>query len=110
MQLAMLISGGGTTMQEILRAIGDRTLSRVNPALVISSKESAGGIQKALNNGIETKNIVVIKPGKPRHSEEFGELILAECRLRGIDFVGQFGWLPLTPANVIAGYKGCIMN
>lgn len=110
MRLALLISGGGTTMQEILRAVRDGTLSRVHPALIIASKDDAGGIKKAIDHGIDPHNIVVIKPKSFAHPEEFGEAIIAECRSRGVNFIGQFGWLPLTPVNVINVYKRRIMN
>jgi phosphoribosylglycinamide formyltransferase-1 len=111
MQLAMLISGGGTTMKQILLAIQAGYLPRVNPALIIASSYEAGGIGQALKNGFEMKNIAVIKPRKnPAESQIFGEEILSACHLHGVDFIGQFGWLPLTPENVIDAYRGRIIN
>lgn len=111
LRIALLISGGGTTAREILRACKDGRLPHVEPALVIASKPEAGGIQKALAEGMSDKSVVVIRPkrGCPG-SPEFGEAILAECRKRGVDFIGQYGWLPMTPANVIEVYQGKIVN
>ncbi len=111
LRVALLISGGGTTAREILRACKDGRLPHVDPVLLIASKPEAGGIQKALAEGMSDKNIVVIRPkrGCPG-SPEFGEAILAECRKRGVDFIGQYGWLPVTPSNVIEAYKDMIVN
>ncbi|MDD5726824.1 MAG: formyltransferase family protein [Patescibacteria group bacterium] len=111
LRVALLISGGGTTAREILRACKDGRLPHVHPTLMIASKPDAGGIQKALAEGMSDKDIVVIRPkrGCPG-SPEFGEAILAECRKRDVDFVGQYGWLPVTPGNVIEAYQDMIVN
>ncbi|MHB8830892.1 MAG: phosphoribosylglycinamide formyltransferase [Patescibacteria group bacterium] len=111
LRVALLISGGGTTAREILRGCQDGRLPHVHPTLVIASKPDAGGIQKALAEGMSDEDIVVIRPkrGCPG-SPEFGEAILAECRKRGVDFIGQYGWLPMTPSNVIDAYQNMIVN
>ena len=44
LRIAMLVSGGGTTMREILWAVKSGFLSRVEPVLVIASNPDAGGI------------------------------------------------------------------
>lgn len=110
LNLAILISGGGTTMQQILRACKDGRLPHVNPACVISSKTSAGGISRALSEGFSRDDIVIIVPKAFDSREAFGEAILRECKLRGIDLIAQCGFLPYTPANVIAAYADMIFN
>jgi folate-dependent phosphoribosylglycinamide formyltransferase PurN len=54
-KIAMLISGGGTTMSAIINACKSGRLKNVEPVLVISSHPEAGGIQKALDLGISEK-------------------------------------------------------
>lgn len=110
LRIGLFVSGGGTTARKILDECNDGRLPHVHPALMIASKV-CGGIQKALEAGMSDKDIAVIRPkrGCPA-SPEFGEAILAECRKRGVDFIGQHGWLPFTPDNVIEAYQGMIVN
>ena len=110
MKIALLISGGGTTMEAIIKAAQNDTLKNVSPVLVIVSKESAGGLIKAKNLGISEKNILVINPKNFKTEEEFGEKIIKECKERKVDFIGQYGWLVKTPENVCEAFKGRIIN
>jgi len=110
LRIGLFASGGGTTARKIFDECNAGRLPHVHPALMIASKV-CGAIQKALEAGMSDKDIVVIRPkrGCPG-SPEFGEAILAECRKRGVDFIGQYGWLPVTPDNVIEAYKDSIVN
>jgi len=110
MRIALLISGGGTTMEAIIKATQNGVLKDVVPALVIASKESAGGIKKALNLGIKKEDVLIINPRNFKTGEEFGEAIIKECKKRKVDFIGQYGWLIKTPKNVCEAYKGMIVN
>ncbi len=110
MKIALFISGGGTTMEAILKATKDGTLVNVVPVLVIASKPDAGGITKALALGIADEDIVILEPKSFVTPELFGEAILSECKKRDIDFIGQYGWLAKTPDNVCTAYKGMIVN
>ena len=110
LNLAICISGGGTTMREIMRACRDHRLLHVNPALVISSRPDAGGIEKAKGEGILEKDIVVLVRKQFENSDAFSEAILKECRFREVDLIAQCGFLPLMPSNVIATYRSKIFN
>ncbi len=110
LRIAMLISGGGTTMCEILRTVKFGFLSRIKPVLVIASKPEAGGIEKAIAEGMAQDDVLVMTPKAYPSSEAFGEEIIAQCRTRGVDFIGQYGWLPKTPANLIEAYAGMMTN
>ncbi len=110
MRIALLISGGGTTMASIIKACLSGDLKDVEPSLVIASRENAGGIEKARNLGIKDEDILVIKPRDFVTPEAFGEAIIKECEKRNIDFIGQYGWLAKTPENVCQKYEGMIVN
>lgn len=101
LRLAMLISGGGTTMNSVLEACEREELVGVRPVVVISSDPSARGIIKARNHNIPT--FVVSRKGVSR--ELFGEQLLSVLRDFQVDIVSQNGWLPLTPANVVSEYQ-----
>lgn len=110
LKIALLISGGGTTMEAIIKACKEGVLKNVEPVLVIASKSDIGGIQKALNLGIEKKDIVILNPKSFSNREEFGEAIISECKKRDVNFIGQYGWHFLTPENVIREFEGKIIN
>lgn len=110
MRIAFLISGGGTTMEAIIRATKGSRLSGVTPVLVIASNPNAGGIQRAKAAGIPETNILVLSRKDFETAESYGEAIIEECRIRNVDFIGQYGWLMLTPKNVIEAYQGRIVN
>lgn len=111
MNTAFLISGGGTTMKSIIESTQEGKLKGlVRPALVIASNSDAGGIAKALALGIAAEDIVVLPRRNFSSREEFGKAILGECKKRGIDYVSQNGWIPLTPENVCEEFEGRIGN
>lgn len=110
LRIAMLISGGGTTMREILRAAKSGFLSRVEPVLVIASKPEAGGIAKAITEGMSPDDVLVRGPEAYPSPEAFGEEVIEQCRKRGVNFIGQYGWLPKTPANLIAAFPDMMVN
>lgn len=105
-RLAILISGGGTTIAEIIKAVKSGEIPNMEIACVISSKDDAGGIEKARALGIPEADILTINPKQ----EQFGGKILEELRKRGVTVVTQNGWLPKTPEMVIEEYKGRIFN
>lgn len=110
LNLAICISGGGTTMKEVLVATGDGRLKRVNPALIISSDRNAGGLIKALDFGVPTKDVIVVEKRNFKSQHDFGTAILNQLERKNIDLIAMCGWLPLMPINVIEGYEGFIFN
>ncbi|MCR4328401.1 MAG: phosphoribosylglycinamide formyltransferase [Patescibacteria group bacterium] len=110
MRIAILLSGGGTTAEAIIRATQMGRLSGVEVACVIASKPEAGGIERVKRAGVPKKDVIVLSPKAFPSRDEFGESIIKECRARGVDFVGQYGWLVKTPENVIAAFEGRIVN
>lgn len=107
LRLAMFISGGGTTMHAIIEACQTGALEGIDPVMVISNKIDAGGLPKAAARRVLT---AVITPASFQQPGQFGEAILRVCKQNSIDLIGQYGWMPLTPANVIEAYKGRMIN
>ena len=105
MRYAMFISGGGTTMAQIIDATkSGGILSDVSVPLVIASRPDAGGIAKADAAGVRT---VVRRPRDYPTSEAFGTALLADLKNAGADAFGQHGWMPKTPENVLEAF-GCM--
>ncbi|MFA6324734.1 MAG: formyltransferase family protein [Candidatus Paceibacterota bacterium] len=110
MNIALLISGGGTTMEAIIKATQNGTLKNVFPVLIIASNKNALGIEKAKKLGIKDGDILIINPKDFSDREEFGKKIIEESKKRNVDFIGQYGWMVMTPENVINTYKNMIVN
>lgn len=114
-RLGILISDGGTTMAEVVRACQTGVVD-MTAACIISSKPDVGGIDKAMALGFTPDiNLFTVDPRNYRengrlNTTEFGRALLGRLKRCNIDFVSQNGWLPYTPDNVIAEYSGRIVN
>jgi phosphoribosylglycinamide formyltransferase-1 len=110
LRLGVFISGGGTTLEAILRAVRTGRLRHVLPVLVVSSRPDAGGIARALKHGMRQKDVVTITKRDFSDEAAFGDAILRECESRKIDAIWQCGWSVLTPKAVVQRYHRHIFN
>lgn len=110
LRLALMISGGGTTAREIIRACKDGRLPRIVPVCVITSTALAGGIKKAQEEEIDPEDVIVLDPTNFSSPSLFAEAIIRSCRNRAVELIGQYGWMPKTPAEVIATFDGHMIN
>jgi len=97
-------------MEAIIKASQNGELKNVLPVLIIASRSDAGGIEKARALSIPEEDILVINPKTFATPQEFGEKIIAECRARNVDFIGQYGWMVKMPTNVIEAFPNMIVN
>jgi formyltetrahydrofolate-dependent phosphoribosylglycinamide formyltransferase len=89
--LAVLLSGNGTTLQNLLDRIADgRLAARI--ALVVSSNPRAFGLQRAEQAGIPT---AVVERKTCADDREFSERIFTLCRQAGAQLVCMAGFLKL---------------
>lgn len=89
LRVAVLISGGGTTLRNLIERIEAGSL-HVSILLVISSSPKAGGLGYAEQAGIPTA-VVVRK--EYDSAEAFSDAIFARCREAGVDCVVMGGFL-----------------
>lgn len=93
MPIAVLISGGGTTLRNLLEKIDAGELP-VEIRLVISSRPDARGLQHAAEAGIPT---LVVEKTKGTSDEAFSEAIFGACRAAGVRYVVMGGFLKHVP-------------
>jgi formyltetrahydrofolate-dependent phosphoribosylglycinamide formyltransferase len=103
-RLAVLISGGGTTLQNFIDRIADGRM-RAGIALVISSNPKAGGVERARNARVPVETI--------RREEfdsvtSFSEAIFGRCRDVSAELVTLAGFLKLL--KIPADFAGRVMN
>jgi len=99
-----LISGGGTTLTNLVARITAGTLSAAIP-LVIASRPDCGGIARAKEVGLRCE---VIERKGFANVNEFSEAIFGLCREAAVDLVVCGGFLSLL--TVPADYSGRVMN
>ena len=107
MNLVIFISGGGTTLNAIAEAIeSGRLKSKI--VLAVSNKSDASGLENYVKpRGIP---IEIIPRKKFENEEEFGLAIIDVLEKYEADFICLAGFLQKIPANVVAKYKGRIIN
>ncbi len=89
LKVAVLISGGGTTLKNLLD-YAQRGEIDTDFRLVISSKATARGIEFADAAGIPTK---VVRKKDYESGEEHSRAIFDPCRTAGVDYVLMGGFL-----------------
>jgi phosphoribosylglycinamide formyltransferase-1 len=102
--LAVLVSGSGTTLQNLLDAIARRELNAV-VRLVVGSKPGLKGLDRAAAAGIPT---AVIDRRPFDAAVPFSRAVFAEIDRAGVDLVCLAGWLCLL--DVPDRWAGRVMN
>ena len=93
LQLAVLISGGGTTLRNLIERIGAGRLG-AEIRLVISSNPSAGGLKFAADAGIATETI---QRRGFANDADFSDAVFECCRFRDVQLVVMGGFLKYLP-------------
>jgi phosphoribosylglycinamide formyltransferase-1 len=88
-RLAVLISGGGTTLKNLIEKIAAGGL-RAEIALVVSSSPAARGLQFAADAGIPA---VIVEPKQFPSQDAFSECVFDHCRQAAADLVVMAGFL-----------------
>ncbi|HZY87488.1 MAG TPA: phosphoribosylglycinamide formyltransferase [Gemmataceae bacterium] len=104
LRLAVLLSGSGTTLQNLL----DRCARGELPAAVaavVSSNAAAFGLSRAENAGVPT---AVVERKASGSREEFSRRIFDHCRTAGADLVCLAGFLQLL--HIPDDFLGRVLN
>jgi formyltetrahydrofolate-dependent phosphoribosylglycinamide formyltransferase len=103
-RLGVLISGGGTTLVNILDYINQGLLN-AKVAVVISSRSTVAGVEKAKSAGLDVK--IIRKKDHP-DIDDFSRHIEEELLAAKVDLVVQGGWLCLW--KIPPRYENRVMN
>ena len=110
-RLGILISGRGSNMTAILKAVQSGKINAI-PAVVISNKPDAPGLKTARSFGVPTSVI----ESKNFHGtrDEYEHLIIAELKKHGVGprngIVCLAGFMRILGAKFIKEYKNKILN
>jgi phosphoribosylglycinamide formyltransferase-1 len=103
-RLGVLISGGGTTLMNILEYINKGQLN-AEVAVVISSLSTVAGVEKAKAAGL---NVKIIRKKDHPNIDEFSKHIEEKLVAANVDLVVQGGWLCLW--KIPPRYENRVMN
>lgn len=103
-RLAVLISGGGTTLQNLIDRIADRRLA-AEITLVVSSKCTAFGIQRAERAGVP---VIVVERKSHSTVDSFSEAIFQHCLASRASLVCLAGFLQLL--RIPPDFAGRVLN
>lgn len=106
-RLGILISGRGSNMEALLQAARDEACP-YEPALVVSNKLDAGGLEKARGFGVEAKAIDHKAFGKDR--EAFERTVDAELKLAGVQLVALAGFMRVLTPWFVNAWAGRLVN
>jgi len=99
MRVAVAVSGRGTNLEALLRALGPEAPARV--VLVLSNRADAPALERASGRGIATVTLRA-------HAD--GSEWLSTLERHGVELLVLAGYVKLVPAEVIARYRGRILN
>ena len=104
--IAVLVSGGGTNLQALIDAQG-KVLQHGKIKLVISSKPDVYALQRAEQAGIE--HCVIAKRDYVTQ-EEFSNALLQQLQSYQIDMIVLAGYLSILDEIIIRAYPNRIIN
>ena len=106
MNIAILISGRGSNMVELVDAVKSGEIPDSRVAVVVSDKANAAGLEKARERGVET--VVIERKGRTR--EQHDAEIMAELNRRGVELICLAGYMRLLSCEFIQAFPSQIIN
>ena len=105
--IAVLVSGGGTNLQAIIDRIEDGTVKNTVIRTVICNNPKAKALERAERHGIEA---VCISPKQYETRDDFNRALLNAIDERGIDLIVLAGFMVVVPPMIIQKYRNRIIN
>ena len=105
--IAVLVSGGGTNLQALIDAEKNGIIRSGKISLVISNKSDAYALERAANNGIET---AVVSKKEYTTQESFEDRISELLTEKGIDIIVLAGFMCILSERFTSRYPERIIN
>jgi phosphoribosylglycinamide formyltransferase 1 len=106
LKIGVLLSGSGTNLQAIIDRIEDGSLN-AQITLVVSSRPSAFGLVRAEKAGLQTLTLSKEIYADP---EKADEVIAAELKAHGCEYVIMAGYMRMVHAPLLAAYPNRVVN
>lgn len=107
LNMAVMVSGGGTNLQAIIDRIGDGTITNAQIRVVISNNRNAYALERAKQHGIEAR---CISPKDYDSRDTFNRELLAAIDSYDVDLIVLAGCLVVLPEAMTTKYENRIIN
>ena len=105
--IVCLVSGGGTNLAAIIKAIEDGSIKDVRIKSVISNNADAYALKRAKNAGIESK---CISPKSFSDRDDFNKALLDELKSLNPDLIVLAGFLVNISKDIVDAFENRIIN
>lgn len=105
--IVCLVSGGGTNLAAIIKAIEDGSIKDVRIKSVISNNADAYALKRAKNAGIEGK---CISPKSFSDRDDFNKALLDELKRLNPDLIVLAGFLVNISKDIVDAFENKIIN
>ena len=105
--IVCLVSGGGTNLAAIIKAIEDGSIKNVRIKSVISNNADAYALERAKNAGIDSK---CISPKNFKNRDDFNKALLDELKSQNPDLVVLAGFLVNISKDIVDAFENKIIN
>ena len=107
LKIAVLVSGGGTNLEAILKAIENGDIQDTEVVGVISNNKGVYALERAKNHGVPG---FAISPADFADREKFHKALMEKLDELSPDLIVLAGCLIKIPDEMISGYKRRIIN
>ena len=105
--IVCLVSGGGTNLAAIIKAIEEKQIKNVRIKAVISNNSDAYALERAKNAGIDAK---CISPKNFSNRDEFNKALLYELKRLNPDLIVLAGFLVNISEDIVKAFENKIIN
>ena len=105
--IVCLVSGGGTNLAAIIKAIENGSIKNVRIKSVISNNADAYALERAKNAGIESK---CISPKSFSNRDDFNKALLDELKSQNPDLIVLAGFLVNISKDIVDAFENKIIN
>jgi phosphoribosylglycinamide formyltransferase-1 len=105
-RIGVLLSGRGSNLEALAESVTAGRIPDAEIAIVLSNREGAPGIERALGRGIAARAI----PSKGLEREAYDRMIVEALRGAQVELVCLAGYMRLLSSYFVAAFPGRILN
>jgi phosphoribosylglycinamide formyltransferase 1 len=105
-RIGVLLSGRGSNFEALAESVAAGRIPNAEIAIVLSNREAAPGLQKAIERKIPAKPI----PSKGLEREAYDRLVVAALQEANVDLVCLAGYMRLLSPHFVSAFPNRIIN
>jgi phosphoribosylglycinamide formyltransferase 1 len=107
LNIAVLVSGGGTNLEAIFKAMEDGRITDAKISVVISNNQQAYALERAKKRNVDA---ICVSPKSYETRQEFYVQLMEEIRSRKIDVIVLAGYLVQISSEMVDAFPMKILN